>query len=218
MSSEKRELTIVIFENNEAYRQSLEMYFQEFPGIRVVGSFADGADVEKRVSETNPALILMDIDMPVMNGIDATTRIKTVFPEQLILILTVFEENEKVFDAIKAGADGYLLKSTPPHEIVQAMFDTIAGGSPMTPVIARKIIQVFARGTTVRATQIPNELTEKEKQVLQSLVEGSSYKMIALQLGISLDTVRFHIRNIYTKLHVNSATEAVALALRNRLV
>lgn len=217
MSSEKRELTIVIFENNEAYRQSLTMYFQEFPGIRVVGSFADGADVEKRVSETNPALILMDIDMPVMNGIDATTRIKTVFPEQLILILTVFEENEKVFDAIKAGADGYLLKSTPPHEIVQAMFDTVAGGSPMTPVIARKIIQVFARGA-IRATQTPNELTEKEKQVLQALVEGSSYKMIALQLGISLDTVRFHIRNIYTKLHVNSATEAVALAIRNRLV
>ena len=88
----------------------------------------------------------------------------------------------------------------------------------MTPVIARKIIQLFARGTTVRATQIPNELTEKEKQVLQALVDGSSYKMIALQLGISLDTVRFHIRNIYTKLHVNSATEAVALALRNRLV
>lgn len=217
MSSEKRELTIVIFENNEAYRQSLTMYFQEFSGIRVVGSFADGADVEKRVSETNPALILMDIDMPVMNGIDATTRIKTVFPEQLILILTVFEENEKVFDAIKAGADGYLLKSTPPHEIVQAMFDTVAGGSPMTPVIARKIIQVFARGA-IRATQTPNELTEKEKQVLQALVEGRSYKMIALQLGISLDTVRFHIRNIYTKLHVNSATEAVALAIRNRLV
>jgi DNA-binding NarL/FixJ family response regulator len=98
------------------------------------------------------------------------------------------------------------------------MFDTVAGGSPMTPVIARKILQVFAGGTTVRATQTPNGLTEKEKQVLQSLVEGRSYKMIALQLGISLDTVRFHIRNIYTKLHVNSATEAVALALRNRLV
>ena len=206
---------IFIVEDDEIIVKAIKIALEKEFQVRSVSNFRA---VKQEIMEFEADLVLMDIDMPVMNGIDATTKIKTVFPEQLILILTVFEENEKVFDAIKAGADGYLLKSTPPHEIVQAMFDTVAGGSPMTPVIARKILQVFAGGTTVRATKTPNGLTEKEKQVLQSLVEGRSYKMIALQLGISLDTVRFHIRNIYTKLHVNSATEAVALAIRNRLV
>jgi DNA-binding NarL/FixJ family response regulator len=218
MGEEKLKLPVVIFENNEAYRKSLELYFQEFPDILVTGAFDDGAEAVERIYTAQPKLILMDIDMPVVNGIDATSSIKAVFPDLAILILTVFEENEKIFDAIKAGADGYLLKSTAPHEIVQAMYDTVAGGSPMTPSIARKILHLFARNKPVDISSTNFQLTDKEKQVLQSLVDGNSYKLIGHNLQISVDTVRFHIRNIYTKLHVNSATEAVSMAIKNRLI
>lgn len=218
MGEEKLKLPVVIFENNEAYRKSLELFFQEFPDILVTGAFDDGAEAVERIHTAQPKLILMDIDMPVVNGIDATSSIKAVFPDLAILILTVFEENEKIFDAIKAGADGYLLKSTAPHEIVQAMYDTVAGGSPMTPSIARKILHLFARNQPADISSTNFQLTDKEKQVLQSLVDGNSYKLIGHNLQISVDTVRFHIRNIYTKLHVNSATEAVSMAIKNRLI
>jgi DNA-binding NarL/FixJ family response regulator len=215
---EQEQIPIVIFENNEAYRKSLELYFEEFPGIRIAGSYADGLRAAERVAAAGAVLVLMDIDMPGTNGIEATIQIKTALPEVQILILTVFEDNSRVFDAICAGADGYLLKSTAPHEIVKAIRDTLNGGSPMTPSVARKVLQLFGPGKSEKGTAAQNNLTDKEKEVLKQLVEGNSYKMIADQLQISVDTVRFHIRNIYAKLHVNSATEAVALALRKKLI
>lgn len=212
-------IPIVIFENNEAYRKSLELFFEEFPGIDVAGSFGDGTDAAAKVKECGAALALMDIDMPVTNGITATKNIKETNPDTLILILTVFEDNDRVFDAICAGADGYLLKSTAPHEIVRSIQDTINGGSPMTPSVARKVLQLVSpAGQLYKNKPLQNPLTEKEKAVLQQLIEGNSYKMIADTLHISIDTVRFHIRNIYTKLHVNSATEAVSMALRKKLL
>jgi len=210
-------IRILIFENNEAYRRSLEMYFEEFPGLRIVGGYADGLDAAERVEKGNPDLVLMDIDMPGRNGIDATIEIKSSHPDVQVLILTVFDDNSRVFDAIKAGADGYLLKSTNPHDILQAIRDTLEGGAPMTPVVARKVLQLFAGNKKEKKEEI-SLLTEKEKEVLRQLVEGDSYKMIGDRLSISVDTVRFHIRNIYAKLHVNSATEAVATAIRKRLV
>lgn len=215
---EQGEILIVIFENNEAYRKSLELYFEEFSGIRIVGSYGDGLQAVERVSAAGAALVLMDIDMPGINGIEASIEIKANLPDVHILILTVFEDNSRVFDAICAGADGYLLKSTAPHEIVRAIRDTLNGGSPMTPSVARKVLQMFGPGKSVKETTAQNNLTDKEKEVLKQLVEGNSYKMIADHLKISVDTVRFHIRNIYSKLHINSATEAVALALRKKLI
>lgn len=214
-----KKTNIAIFENNDAYRSSLELYFQECPEITVSGTFADGKNAAQRVSDAAAELVLMDIDMPVVNGIDATRDIKQQHPLVQVLILTVFNENDRVFDAICAGADGYILKSSPPHEIVRAITDCMEGGSPITASIARKVLQLFAQPAArpVTAHQMPG-LTEKEKLVLLQLVEGDSYKMIAEHLKISLDTVRFHIRNIYQKLHVNSATEAVSMALRRRLI
>lgn len=216
--NEQEQISIVIFENNEAYRKSLELYFEEFPGIRIAGSYGDGLQAAERVATAGAALVLMDIDMPGINGIEATIQIKAALPDVQVLILTVFEDNSRVFDAVCAGADGYLLKSTAPHEIVKAIRDTLNGGSPMTASVARKVLQLFGPGKADKSTGTENNLTEKEKEVLKQLVDGNSYKMIADQLQISVDTVRFHIRNIYAKLHVNSATEAVVLALRKKLI
>ena len=212
-------ISIAIFENNEAYRRSLELFFEEFPGIEVRGSFDDGQDAATKIRDLGTRLVLMDIDMPGANGIEATTTIKKAFPEVLVLILTVFDDNNRVFDAIRAGADGYLLKSASAHDIVKAIQDTVDGGSPMTPVVARKVLRFFSgQAPADEKNPINSGLTEKEKMVLGRLVEGDSYKMIAEHLGLSIDTIRFHIRNIYNKLHVNSATEAVSLALRNRIL
>lgn len=212
-------ISIAIFENNEAYRRSLELFFEEFPGIEVRGSFDDGQDAASKIRDLGTRLVLMDIDMPGANGIEATAAIKNAFPEVLVLILTVFDDNNRVFDAIRAGADGYLLKSASAHDIVKAIQDTVDGGSPMTPVVARKVLRFFSGQAPADEKNPKNSgLTEKEKMVLGRLVEGDSYKMIAEHLGLSIDTIRFHIRNIYNKLHVNSATEAVSLALRNRIL
>ncbi len=212
-------IPIAIFENNDAYRQSLELFFEEFPGIEVRGSFADGLDASAKLRNLDLQLVLMDIDMPGANGIEATRAIKKEFPDLLVLILTVFDDNNRVFDAIRAGADGYLLKSASAHDIVKGIQDTVDGGSPMTPVVARKVLRFFSGQPATGEKTPPNPtLTEKEKMVLARLVEGDSYKMIAEYLGLSIDTVRFHIRNIYNKLHVNSATEAVSLALRKRMI
>jgi DNA-binding NarL/FixJ family response regulator len=212
-------ISIAIFENNEAYRKSLELFFEEFPGIEVRGSFEDGQDAAIKIRDLDTRLVLMDIDMPGANGIEATAAIKKAFPEVQVLILTVFDDNNRVFDAIRAGADGYLLKSASAHDIVKAIQDTVDGGSPMTPVVARKVLRYFSGHSPAGDKNTQNSgLTEKEKIVLGRLVEGDSYKMIAEHLGLSIDTIRFHIRNIYNKLHVNSATEAVSLALRNRIL
>ena len=210
---------ITIFENNDAYRNSLALYFLECPDIVVSATYSDGKNAAQRIADSGAELVLMDIDMPGVNGIEATREIKQHHPATQVLILTVFDENERVFDAICAGADGYILKSSPPHEIVRAIQDCMNGGSPISASIARKVLQLFAHPALRPAatSQLPG-LTDKEKLVLQQLVEGDSYKMIAEHLNISLDTVRFHIRNIYQKLHVNSATEAVSLALRRRLL
>ncbi len=211
-------ISVMIFENNEAYRKSLELFFEDFPVLTVAGCFSDGSEAADKVAAGLPDLVLMDIDMPGTNGIDATIQIKSRYPDVQVLILTVFDDNNRVFDAICAGADGYLLKSTPPHEIVKAIQDTVGGGAPMTPIVARKVLGLFATSKKVKGKASQHLLTAKECEVLAQLVQGNSYKMIAGELQISVDTVRFHIRNIYVKLHVNSATEAVALALRHKLV
>ena len=216
--NERGTIPVAIFENNDAYRASLELYFREFPGIKVEGSYADAAQAAQRVMQADASMVLMDIDMPGINGIQATAAIKEACTSVIVLILTVFEDNDRIFDAIRAGADGYLLKSTPPHEIVKAIQDAVAGGSPMTPVVARKVLRFFNSGIKEKPSAHISLLTEKEKEVLGRLVEGNSYKMIGENLQISVDTVRFHIRNIYAKLHVNSATEAVALAIRKKII
>jgi DNA-binding NarL/FixJ family response regulator len=183
--------------------------------MELCGSFEDTHRLLPRVEALQPDVILMDINIPGKNGIEATKEIKDKFPSMQICIQTVFEEDDKVFASLCAGASGYILKNTPPDKILQAIREVSDGGAFFTPSIAKKILYNF-QVQPERAEYI--KLSDKEKEVLRHLVDGLSYKMIAEKLFLSFHTIHSHIKNIYEKLHVNSKGEAVAKAIKNKLV
>ena len=207
-------IKIAIVEDNNALRSSLESLFNRTEGMRCVGSLNNLLNVISEIGSARPDIILMDIGLPNISGIEGVRTVKTHYPAILILMFTVFEDDEKIFDAIRAGASGYLLKKTPPSEIVEAVRDLYQGGAPMSSSIARRVIQSFqfAPSTTVADYQ----LTVRENEILYSLVDGLSYKKIADKYCVSISTIRTHICNIYNKLHVNSKAEAVARVLGPR--
>jgi len=210
-----KDVSVVIFEDNDDLRESLRLLVNGSIGYSVKATFHNCAKVKDAVLEHQPDVVLMDIDMPDVNGIQGLQTIKAIRPETHVIMLTVFDQNEHIFEVICNGANGYLLKRTPPAEIMKAIDDVMTGGAPMTPVIAKKVLAFFAQQKTVK----PNsELTPKETEVLKLLVDGFSYKMIAAELEVSIDTIRTHIKNIYRKLQVNSSSEAVAKAIRQNLV
>lgn len=186
-------------------------------GFSCVGAYPDCSDLLNDIAANHCDVVLMDIEMPGISGIEATKLMKQNFPEISILIQTVFFEDDYIFNAICAGASGYILKSTTPDGYLEAIKDVQAGGSPMTPGIARRVLELFKNKLQPVASKDYN-LTNQEKKVLQLLVAGKSYKMIASELLVASDTVKSHVSNIYAKLHVHSGTEAVALALKNKIV
>jgi DNA-binding NarL/FixJ family response regulator len=204
---------VLIFEDNDFLRESLASLIKLNDAYVLAGSHANVMTVKTDVQSASPNIIIMDIDMPGMTGIEAVKIIRTFNTEVPILMLTVFDDNEHVFEAIKAGASGYLLKKHITNRLFTAMEEALDGGSPLSPSIARMII-------TSMQTQHAKfyNLSPRETEILSLLSKGESYKMIANQLGISLDTVRTHIKKIYEKLHVHSQTEAVSKAIRERLV
>lgn len=210
-------LDILLFEDNRHLRESLEMVINSDPALRCLASFPNGADVVTRIKKYEPDLVLMDIEMPRVDGIDATREIKKNFPDVQVLIQTVFSDDDYIFRAICAGASGYILKSTTPSGYIEALKDIGNGGSPMTPGIARRIVELFRNTVPAKEKTETPALSFREKEVLHGLVDGKSYKMIAADLGLSLDTIKSHVKNIYVKLQVNSNTEAVAKALRENL-
>ncbi len=177
--------------------------------------FPHAGGIEKHVIEYDPELILMDIDMPVVNGIKGITLARHANADVKILMFTVFEDEDKIFDALSAGADGYLLKNSSPDRLLEALQQLQKGESPMTPAIARKVLNYFS---AKKIKQEIYQLTDKEKEVLKCLTEGLSYKMIAAEMKISIETVRTHLKRIYAKLHVSSSTQAVSKALNEKLV
>lgn len=209
-------IRIVLYEDNTKLRENLTLLIDGTPGFTVCGAFRNCDNILQQVGELLPDVVLMDIDMPGVNGIDGLRLVRTQHPDLPILMLTVFDDNQHVFDAIKAGADGYLLKKTPPEKLTAYIHDAYEGGAPMTSSIARQVLQLFARQPSDKKDTY--NLSEREKEVLQLLVNGYSYKMIAGEIFISIDTVRSHIKKIYEKLHVNSKSEAVAKAFRDKLV
>jgi DNA-binding NarL/FixJ family response regulator len=207
-------IKIAIVEDNQKLRSSLESLFSRTEGLRCVASLNNLLNVVSEVGAASPDIILMDIGLPNISGIEGVRTVKTFFPAIQVLMFTVFDDDENIFDAIRAGASGYLLKKTPPEEIVQAIRDLYQGGAPMTASIARRVLLSFqAAPSTAREDY---QLTVRENEVLYSLVDGLSYKRIADKYCVSISTIRTHICNIYAKLHVNSKAEAVARVLGPR--
>ncbi len=211
------EIKVCIFEDNKHLRESLEILLNGTPGYNCVGAYPECRNLAAHLKASQCDIALMDIEMPGMNGIEATKIIKEQLPHIQVLIQTVFSDDDNIFRAICAGASGYILKSTTPSEYIDALKDVHSGGSPMTSGIARKVFELFKNNVHQTSNEVYN-LTEKEKIVLQQLITGKSYKMIAHELKISHDTIKTHMKNIYAKLHVHSGPEAVAKALQEKLV
>lgn len=210
-------INICLFDDSPGIIASLKTLFALVDDFAVVGAYNNAGQVAKRIEDCNANLVIMDIDMPGMNGISAIKEIRKHNKTIPIIMFTVFEDDDKIFEAIYAGANGYLLKNTEPSRLTEAVRDVMLGGSPMSPGIARKVLNQFQHMHTSSATA-DYELTPREHEVLKQLTNGLSYKMIAAQCDISFETVRTHIKNIYSKLHVASMTEAVAKAIHERIV
>ena len=213
-------LRITIFDDNKNIRESISMLLKTEPEMEVAGSYAHVLDCVEDIKESNPDIVLMDIEMPGMTGIEAVCKIKKEYPHVQILMQTVFEDDDRVFDSICAGASGYILKNHLNTKLVDAIKELQYGGSPMSPSIARKVLnKLQAIPDHVKPGEAPDyNLTPREKEVLTCLVNGLSYKMIAAELFISYETVRSHVKKIYEKLHVASLTEMVAKAMKERIV
>lgn len=209
-------IRVAIFDDNKTFTDNLALMFQGNADFLLSGVFPNALNALQKVARAKPDVVIMDIKMPEVSGIEAVKIIKAEYPGLQILMQTVFEDEDKVFAAICAGASGYILKGTAPDEILEAIAEVYAGGSPMSPSIARKVLSFF------RSVHQPEpefyDLSKREKEILKCLVDGHSYKMIAETCFISINTVNSHIRKIYDKLHVNSSQEAVSKALRQKLI
>ena len=209
------ETRVSIFEDNSLLRESLVSLLGLKEDVTIVGAYENVLSVGDQIEQDKPDLVLMDIDMPGMTGIEAVKKIRSFNNDVAILMLTVFDDNHHVFDAICAGASGYLLKKHISARLFTAIDEVLAGGAPMSPSIARMVISSMKTDAT---EQNPYTLTPRELEVLRSLSRGNSYKLIAAEFSITIDTVRTHIKKIYEKLHVHSQTEAVSKALKEKLV
>jgi DNA-binding NarL/FixJ family response regulator len=209
-------IKVVIFEDNKHLRDSLSLVINNTEGLACSGAYTNGNNIIRDLVNGNPDIVLMDIDMPGINGIECTKIIKRQFPGIKVLIQTVFEDNDKIHEAILAGADGYLLKKARPAELIEAIKQVMADGAPMSPEVARKVLNLVKAGNSIESEGF--DLTTREKEILQLLTRGDSYKAIANELFISFSTVQSHIKNIYEKLDVNSKSAAVSKILKNKLL
>lgn len=211
------EIKVALCEDNDAFRESLAQFIDDTPGFSVVATLSNAESIIDTLEIAIADVILMDIDMPGINGIKATSLVKSTFPQINVLILTVYEDDQKIFDAILAGATGYLLKKTPPSRILESIIEVQEGGASMSASIVKKVINFFNEQSHQQSSN-DYTLSQRELSILKCLVNGDSYKMIADHCDISIGTVRSHINNIYKKLHINSKSEAVAKAIKERLI
>jgi DNA-binding NarL/FixJ family response regulator len=220
-----KSLSILIYEDNDNFRDGLSQFVAATPGLDLVGAFADCRDVAEHVRLLRPDLVLTDIEMPHVDGISGMNIVKSQYPEVKVLILTHFDDDEKIFRAmIEGGADGYLIKDASPEKIREAIQDVMTNGAPMSPYIAKRALQL-AKEMSSSASFFPWQktapdplFTETEHKVLGWLSKGHSKKMIAAELDISINTVKTHLKRVYEKMQVRSAPEAVAKAIRERWV
>jgi DNA-binding NarL/FixJ family response regulator len=199
--------TIALVEDDANLRETLADIISSASGWRLVASYPDAERALAGMASTCPEVVLMDIQLPGMSGIECVARLKARHPAVQVLMVTVYDNNDRIFDALAAGASGYLLKRDAPAKLPECLDDLLAGGSPMSSAIARKVVQHFQKEPPAKNDD--HNLTPREKQILELLVKGGLYKEIAWDLGIGVETVRTHLHNIYAKLHVRTRTEAV---------
>ncbi|HRI20234.1 MAG TPA: response regulator transcription factor [Panacibacter sp.] len=213
------EIRVAIFEDNKLVRDALQTILNGTPGYICTGSFADANRWEQDMKRSTPDVVLMDIEMPGINGIEATQKICEIFPDIKILIQTVFNDSEKIFQALCAGASGYILKNDPPHKYLDAINEVYNGGAPISATVAKKLLGFFSNKNVVLVApgNTDYQLSEREKELLKLMVEGHNYKDIAEKSFISYETVRTHVKHIYKKLHVASRSEAVMKAIQQGL-
>lgn len=214
------EIRVAIFEDNKLVRDALEAILNGTHGYSCCGAFADASNLESRVRSSNPDVIMMDIELPGMDGIEATRVVHDNFPGIKVLIQTVFDDSVKIFKALCAGASGYILKNEAPLKQLDALHEVFNGGAPMSPSIAKKVMDFFNHQNIILA--IPDEsdqlLSTREKEILKLMAEGNNFRTIAERSFISYETVRTHVKKIYRKLHVASRSEAILKANQNRII
>ena len=206
---------VAIVEDQREIREGLGRLISATPGYRCTGIYASMEEALEKIPHNLPDLVLSDIGLPGMDGINGIRILKERYPDLLILMLTVYDDNERIFDALCAGACGYLLKKTPWPKLVEALKEAVEGGSPMSPEVARRVITVFREIKPAKESHY--DLTPHETRLLRMLVEGHSYKTAAAELNVSVNTIKFHLRHIYDKLQVHTKSEAVAKALKHGL-
>ena len=209
-------IRVAIVEDRREIRDGLAMIINGTPGFRCTGAYRSMEDALERIASDLPDVVLNDIGLPGMSGIDGIRILKERHPGLLVLMLTIYDDDDRIFEALCAGASGYLLKTTPPARLLESLRDAVAGGAPMSPEVARRVVALFR---TFRPPDHTNcELTPHEIRLLRLFVEGHNYKTAAAELGVTVHTISFHLRSIYDKLQVHSKSAAVAKALRSRLV
>ena len=210
-------ICVALFEDNTKLRESLKQLINAEEDMVCTGAFSDANKLIRNMDQSNPHVVMMDINMPGVSGIEAVETIKEKYPLVKIMMQTVFEDDDKIFAAICAGASGYMLKKTVPQKMIEAIRETYMGGAPMTASVASRVLRIF-RSTMGSGKYEFIDLSVREKEILTLLVAGKSYKAIASICFISIDTVSTHVRHIYEKLHVHSKSEAVAKAINQKLV
>lgn len=208
-------IKISVFEDSPGRQDAIRLLIEEQPDMQLLAVYENCEYLLENLSGMQPDVVLMDIDMPVVNGIEGVKIIRANFPGIVIIMQTVFEDENSIFNAIKAGAHGYILKTARPAKLIEAIMDSLEGGAPMTPVIAKKVLENFRKQPTQSEPGLP-QLTARENDILGALEKGMSYKMIAADQNISWHTVNSHVKKIYEKLHVHSATEAINQIRKHR--
>ncbi len=201
-------ITVALVEDNAGLRQGLALLLGQTPGLVCAGAYADAEEALRELPGRAADVVLMDIHLPGMSGIECTRRLREILPSTRVIIITVYRDNESIFSALKAGAFGYLLKRATPEEIVRAITEVHEGGAPMSGEVARKVVETFQPRPPSPAGEETGELSAREREVLELLSRGRLDKEIANELGVSLPTVRFHLKHIYEKLHVRTRVEA----------
>ena len=215
-AAEEKTINVSIIEDERDIREGLGMLINYTGGFKCVGKYGSMEEALAGIRHRTPDIVLSDIGLPGMDGIEGIKRIKQTHPQVTILMLSVYEDNERIFHALCAGASGYLLKKTPPAKLIESLREAVAGGAPMSPEVARKVITLFRDFSPPE--KVDYDLSPHEIRLLKLLVEGHSYKTAAAKLNVTTNTISFHLKNIYEKLQVHSKSEAVAKALQHRLV